>query len=114
LTSDEKEDLKEYDSEGNQRPWLDVVRERLLLSPNIPLKTKPTGFSFNEFRAIVFLDSFVKLSKLPTNTLRLLRDKVFVLLDVDTDYHIDKWETLKSNIEKVARSKGMILEHKEY
>ena len=114
LTSDEKEELTEYDENGNLRPWLDVIRERLLLPPSTPLKTKSTGLTYSEFRSIVYLESYARLSKLPSNTLRLLRDKIFVLLDVDTDYHIDKWEKIKNNIEKVAKSKGITLTQKDY
>ena len=54
------------------------------------------------------------ISSLPTDTLRLLRDKVFILLDADTDYHIAKWEEIKSNIEKVAEYKKITLVKKNY
>jgi hypothetical protein len=51
---------------------------------------------------------------LPSSTLKLMKDKVLVLLDADTDYHIEKWKTLKSNIEKVCEYKGITLRNKEY
>lgn len=109
LTEDEKLELTERDSEGKLRPWLDVVRERLLLGNNVKLRVDPKGFSFGEFRSLVHLDPLPKISKLPSNTLRLLRDKVFILLDADVDYHIQKWLTIKENIEKVAQYKGFKL-----
>lgn len=113
LTEDEKEMLTEYDSNGKMRPWLDVVKERLLLS-DVKLRVDPKGFSYAEFRSIVHLEPLPKISKLPSDTLRLLRDKVFLLLDADTDYHIEKWMRIKSGIEEVAKYRGIILTVKEY
>ena len=113
LTDEEKADLTEYDENGQMRPWMEVIKERLIL-PNIKLRVDPRGFSYAEFRALIHLSPLPKISTLPTDTLRLLRDKVFILLDADTDYHINKWETIKSNIEKVAEYKKITLVEKNY
>ena len=113
LTDSEKFDLTEYDSNGQIRPWMEVIKERLIL-PNIKLRVDPRGFSYAEFRALIHLSPLPKISSLPTDTLRLLRDKVFILLDADTDYHIAKWEEIKSNIEKVAEYKKITLVKKNY
>ena len=113
LTDEEKADLTEYDENGQMRPWMEVIKERLIL-PNIKLRVDPRGFSYAEFRALIHLSPLPKISTLPTDTLRLLRDKVFILLDADTDYHINKWETIKSNIEKVAEYKKITLVKKNY
>lgn len=113
LTESEKFDLTEYDSNGQIRPWMEVIKERLIL-PNIKLRVDPKGFSYSEFRSLVHLSPLPKISSLPTDTLRLLRDKVFILLDADTDYHIAKWEEIKSNIEKVAEYKKITLVKKNY
>ena len=113
LTDEEKADLTEYDENGQMRPWMEVIKERLIL-PNIKLRVDPKGFSYAEFRALIHLNPLPKISTLPTDTLRLLRDKVFILLDTDTDYHINKWETIKSNIEKVAEYKKITLVKKNY
>ena len=113
LTEAEKVDLTEYDENGQVRPWMEVIKERLLL-PNIKLRVDPRGFSYAEFRSLIHLTPLPKISSLPTDTLRLLRDKVFILLDADTDYHINKWETIKSNIEKVAEYKKITLVKKNY
>ena len=113
LTDSEKFDLTEYDSNGQIRPWMEVIKERLIL-PNIKLRVDPKGFSYAEFRALIHLSPLPKISTLPTETLRLLRDKVFILLDADTDYHINKWETIKDNIEKVAEYKKITLVKKNY
>lgn len=90
LTEREKEELAEYDNNGKLRSWLDVIKERLVLNPNTKLRVDPKGFSYNEFRALVHLEPLPKISRLPSDTLRLLRDKVFILLDADTDYHIQR------------------------
>ncbi len=113
LTETEKVDLTEYDENGQVRPWMEVIKERLLL-PNIKLRVDPRGFSYAEFRSLIHLTPLPKISSLPTDTLRLLRDKVFILLDADTDYHINKWEIIKSNIEKVAEYKKISLTKKNY
>jgi hypothetical protein len=89
LTNDEKKDLTEYDSNGNMRKWLDVVKERLFL-PNIRLRIDQKGLSYTEFRSLIQLGDLPKFSSLPTTTLKLLRDKIFLLLDNDLNYHIDK------------------------
>lgn len=113
LTNEEKKDLTEYDSEGNMRKWLDVVKERLFL-PNIRLRIDQKGLSYSEFRALIQLGDLPKISALPTATLKLLRDKIFLLLDNDLNYHIDKWTNIKSQIEKVAEYKGFTLTPKTY
>ncbi len=78
------------------------------------LRIDPRGFSYSEFRSLVHLEPLPKISKLPSNTLRLLRDKVFILLDADTDYHIERWLNIKSSIEKVAKARNIELVKKTY
>ena len=112
LTEEEKKELTEYNN-NKLRPWLDVIKERLFLD-NVKLRVNPNGFSYNEFRCLMFLNPISKISELPSTTLKLLRDKVFILLDADTDYHIEKWKNLKRNIERVSEYKGFELKEKEY
>lgn len=113
LTEEEKEDLTEYNDDKTRRPWFDVIKERLLL-PDVKLRVDPRGFTYSEFRSLIHLDPLPKVSKLPTNTLKLLRDKVFMLLDADVDYHIAKWEALMKGIESVAQYKNIELIKKNY
>ena len=110
---DEKKELTEYDSEGNMRKWLDVVKERLFLN-NVRLRIDQKGLSYSEFRSLVQMDKLPKISSLPTATLKLLRDKILLLLDSDLNYHIDKWTAIKEQIEKVAEYKKITLFCKEY
>lgn len=113
LTESEKYDLTEYDENGKIRPWLDVVKERLVMN-NVRMRVDPKGFTFAEFRLLIHLDPLPKISKLPTDTLRLLRDKVFILLDIDTDYHIARWNEILTGIREVAKYKDFELVEKSY
>lgn len=108
LTDDEKKELTEYESDGTMRKWLDVVKERLFL-PNIRLRIDQKGLSYAEFRALIQMDKLPKISSLSTATLKLLRDKILLLLDGDLNYHIDKWTEILEQIKKVAEYKGIIL-----
>lgn len=114
MTNEEKKTLTEYDAEGKMRNRMDVIKERLFINPIVHLRINPNGLSYTEFRAIYTLEGTPKISNLPTLTLKLLRDKVLLLLDNDLNYHIDKWEELKSQIERVAEYKGIMLTLKAY
>lgn len=93
---------------------MDVIKERLILNNDIRLRIDPNGLSYTEFRALVRLESSPKISSLTTVTLKLLRDKILLLLDNDLNYHIEKWNNLKDQIEKVAEYKSIKLVCKEY
>ena len=108
LTNEEKKELQEF-VDGKQRDFVDVIKERLVLNNNLKLRIDRKGLSYNEFRSLVKLDQYPKISSLPTATLTLLRDKILLLLDYDVEYHIAKWENLISNIKKVAEKKDVIL-----
>lgn len=113
LTNEEKKELTEYEADGTMRKWLDVVKERLFM-PNIRLRIDQKGLSYSEFRSLIQMDALPKISALSTATLRLLRDKILLLLDGDLNYHIDKWSVIKEQIEKIAEYKGITLVTKEY
>lgn len=108
LTNEEKKELQEF-VDGKQRDFMDVIKERLVLNNSLKLRIDRKGLSYNEFRSLVKLDQYPKISSLPTATLTLLRDKILLLLDYDVEYHIAKWENLKSNIKKVAEKKNFVL-----
>jgi phage head maturation protease len=50
---------------------------------------------------------------MPTDTIKLLRDKVLLLLDHDLEYHINRWDTLREKIQSVAMEKGFILKDRD-
>lgn len=102
LTDAEKKELTEYDEDGNRRPWINVIKERLMLPVGTKLNLNSRGLSYNELRSILHLTEFPKLSNLPTSTLSLLKNKIFILLDCDVDFQIEKWTLLKKQIEEVA------------
>lgn len=111
LTDDEKKDLTEFDNNGKLRPWLQVMKERLFIDGGF-FRVVPTGLSYNELRSLLNLESRAKVSSVPSATLKLLRDKVLLLLDNDLEYHINKWKDLKGKIENVAVYKGWELKNK--
>lgn len=113
LTEDEKKELTEYDENGQLRKYLDVIKERCFLN-NIRLRIDSRGLNYAEFRSLINMQDLPKVSALPTTTLKLLRDKILLLLDNDLDYHISKWITIKNNIEAVAKEKSFELVCKEY
>lgn len=108
LTNEEKKELQEF-VDGKQRDFMDVIKERLVLNNSLKLRIDRKGLSYNEFRSLVKLDQYPKISSLPTATLTLLRDKILLLLDYDVEYHIAKWENVKSNIKKIAEKKNFVL-----
>ena len=110
LTGEEKQELTEYDEKGKLRDRLEIIKERLILNPTVQLRINTKGFNYAEFRALVKIeDNNPKLSSLPTFTLKVLRDKVLLLLDNDLDYHIEKWNKLVEQIKKVAEYKRIEL-----
>lgn len=113
LTEDEKKELTEFDEKGKLRNRLIVMKERLFLN-DIRFRIHPNGLSYNELRSLILLEGRLKVSTVPSQTLRLLRDKVLLLLDNDLDYHINLWNEMKSHIEKVADYKGYVLKLKKY
>lgn len=111
LTNSEIENLTEYDEHGNKRKYLEVMKERLFVKGN--LKVVPNGLSYADFRALINLDNYPKISDLPTSTLKLLRDRILLLLDNDIDWHIQKWIKIKENIERVAEYKNFKLKKRD-
>lgn len=110
LTDEEKVDLTETLPDGSIRDRRDVIKERLSLNKDIPIKIIPTGLTYNEFRSVVKLGFLPKISSLSTNTLKTLRDKILLLLDNDLNYHINKWTNLMNNIQRVADARNISLQ----
>lgn len=111
LTDEDKKDLTEYDSRGKLIPWLQVMRERLFITGGF-FKIVPSGLSYQELRSLINLESHTKVSAIPSATLRLLRDKILLMLDQDLEYHIKKWTEIQQRIEEVAKYKGWELVNK--
>lgn len=112
LTGQEKNELLERDENGKVRNRMDVIKERLFLNSDVRLRVDPNGLTYTEFRSLVTMDSVPKISSLPTTTLKVLRDKILLLLDNDLEYHIEKWSNIKEQIEKVAEYRKINLINK--
>lgn len=110
LTDDEKVELTVRDEQGKTRNRIEVVKERLCLPPDVKIRISPTGLSFAEFRSLVQLTAFPKISSLSSIALKTLRDKILLLLDNDLNYHIEKWTTLLNNIARVAEHRHINIE----
>lgn len=111
FTDQDKKDLTEYDARGKLRPWIQVMKERLFID-NAFFRVTPSGLGYNELRNLINLESHAKVSGIPSSTLRLLRDKVLLILDNDLEYHIKKWTDIQNKIETVAQYKGWTLINK--
>ena len=109
FTEQEKKDLTEYTSDGKYRNRKDVIKERLLLNPNVEIRFNSKGLTYSEFRSLLRIEGHPKFSTMTTDVLKLLRDKVLLLLDQDLEYHIQKWSILKEKLEIVASYKGLKL-----
>lgn len=107
LTDEEKIELTGVDKNGQVRNRMEIIKERLCLNPDIKLRISPTGLSFAEFRSLVQLSPLPKISSLSTIALKTLRDKILLLLDNDLNYHINKWNMLMSNIQRVAEARNI-------
>ena len=108
LTSAEKKDLTEYDSNGVLVDKFIVIKNRLKLKSTRGLKMSYQGLSYSQFRAMITLRS-KKYMDLTSEQLKTLRDKVLFLLEKEVKLHIEQWENRSKQIELVAKSKGWSL-----
>lgn len=111
FTDDERKDLTEFNEDGTLRNRLEVVKERLFLN-NVHLRVDPKGLSYKEFRALIQIEPWQKLSTMPTSTLEILRDKVLLALDNNLEWHIQKWTKLLENIKTVAAYREIKVDNK--
>lgn len=102
------EELTEYNPDGTRRSYFEVMKERLFMK-DVSLRRDSKGFSYAEFRALLMLENNNKIVGLPTFTLKLIKDKVIFMLENELSYHIEKWEELISQMNKVAEYKGIEL-----
>ncbi len=112
LTPEEMKDFNEKDKEGNNRSKLEVIKERLNINKSVRLTVKRGGLNFNELRAMVNLKP-QKYSKLTTDQLVVLRNKVLFKLEDEVSYHASQWEERLRQIKLVASNKNINLEENE-
>lgn len=109
LTPEEMKEFNEKDKDGNPRSKLEIIKERLNIKPSVRLIVKPTGLNYTELRAMLNLRSN-KYSKLTTDQLIVLRNKVLFRLEQEVNSHIEQWEDRIRQIKLTAQSRGITLE----
>lgn len=91
---------------------LDIARQYLRLKDYHILKQNSRGLTVEELRQMLILRP-AKFADLTTTQLEILRYKVLLDLERNVRDHIEKWETLISQIKKVAKSKKFTLSLKK-
>lgn len=99
--------LTQKDENGNSIDRLQLVRQNMGLRPELKLFTNPKGgLSYTEFNRIHKMKD-TKYSEIPSDTLKLLRNKILFKLEDDARRHIAFWE------EKIRQIK-LVCEVKEF
>jgi hypothetical protein len=110
FTQQELKDLTEKNEDGTTRDRVEVVKERLSLTkPNINIYITPKGLSFAQLKAMTSLRS-KKYSELTTDQLKTLRNIILFALSDEVRFHIGQWEARVSQLDEVAKFKGITLE----
>lgn len=85
------------------------IKAALKLKPTANLELNPiTGLSIAEMKIALDIRDR-KYSEIPTEQLRLIREKLTFALEDDIKIHISQWENRKMQIEEVAELKGISL-----
>ena len=101
-----QKDLYRKDPEtGKAVNRLEVVKKELRLNPSIVLKICDTGLNYAEFRSMCRLKRD-KYANLTSDQLKLLSTKVLYRFQDQCEHQAKQWEDKKSEILKVAESKG--------
>ena len=109
LTPEEMKEFNDKDSNGNKRSKLELIKERLNIKNSVKLTVKPGGLNFAELRAMINLRT-KKYSELTTEQLTVLRNKVLFRLENEVMFHASQWERKMEELEKVAKSKEIVLD----
>ena len=111
FTQQELKDLTERNEDGTIKDRIEVVKERLglELKPNINLYITPKGLTFGQLKAMLLLRS-KKYSELTTDQLKTLRNVILFALSDEVRFHINQWEARISQLQEVAKLKGITLE----
>ncbi|MGM9531081.1 hypothetical protein [Intestinibacter sp.] len=109
FTQQELKDLTEKNEDGTTRDRVEVVKERLgLTKPDINIYITPKGLSFAQLKAMTSLRS-KKYSELTTDQLKTLRNIILFALSDEVRFHISQWEARVSQLDEVAKFKGITL-----
>lgn len=109
FTQQELKDLTEKNEDGTTKDRVEVVKERLgLTKPDINIYITPKGLSFAQLKAMTSLRS-KKYSELTIDQLKTLRNIILFALSDEVRFHISQWEARVSQLDEVAKSKGITL-----
>lgn len=101
-------ELKELDDKGERRPYLQVMKERLNIAPDVIFNiNEETGLSYTELKTALSIKPRTRYSSLSTEQLELLRNKLIFVLINEIDAQVKNWRKLQIQLELVAN-------HKEY
>lgn len=105
FTPEELRSLTIKNEKGEVRNRLQVVKEKLMIHNNIPLRITPKGLSFEQLKAMITLKS-KKYSDLTDEQLKVLKNRILFSLSDDCCYHIKQWEEHMRQIRLVAENKN--------
>ena len=108
LTPEEMKEFNSCNEGGTSSDRMNLIKEALDLRPNTRLIIKPSGLSFSELRAMLRLRT-EKYSRITTEQLEILRNKVLFYLEQEVKFHIEQWERIKTQILKVCEVRGIEL-----
>lgn len=94
---------------NSKTPRLEVVRQYLKLKDYQVLKQNSRGLTVEELRLMLILRPS-KIKDLTTEQLEILRYKLLLDLERNVRDHIERWETLESQIKKVAKVKKFTIQ----
>lgn len=111
FTPAEIRELTERKEDGSARRVLEVAKERLGLRSHIRLNINPNnGLTYTELRAMLDIcKKERKYSKLTTDQLVTLRNKVLFHFEDKVKFEAQQWEDRKLQIEKVCEVRGITL-----
>lgn len=94
---------------NSKTPRLEVARQYLKLKDYQVLKQNSRGLTVEELRLMLILRPS-KIKDLTTEQLEILRYKLLLDLERNIRDHIERWETLESQIKKVAKVKKFTIQ----
>lgn len=94
---------------NSKTPRLEVARQYLKLKDYQVLKQNSRGLTVEELRLMLILRPS-KIKDLTTEQLEILRYKLLLDLERNVRDHIERWETLESQIKKVAKVKKFTIQ----
>lgn len=108
LTTEEEQELTEYDEVGKQIPYVDVVRQKQNIGDHMKIKMNTRGLTYTQLRAMLSLKPR-NYSELTTEQLRTLRNRILFSLEDDVLFHIAQWEERLDQILEVCQIRDIEL-----